>query len=298
MQNYFSLLVILTFSILGCQENNGDLSETTASIIVEEPLIDSLGPFSLVVNGRIQSGFRNKAEKKVIPAIFDMAGAFYGKTAPVVLGSEHGFCDSSGTIIYPLIDLKFETISNEWNPFSSIIGNSEGLFLVRDTSNLLGYVNSHGEIVIPCEFDEAQAFIEGFAAVSKPKEGFGFINTSGALIVPFKYDTVHQFNEGMATVKLGNNYGFVNTNGELALPTDYKSATIFMNGYAIVSDTESDDSYYYINQKGEKIINDFYERALPFMNGQAAVNKNDTTLIINEKGEILEVIDGNLFDGC
>ena len=51
----------------------------------------------------------------------------------------------------------------------------------------VGFIYSTGRLVIPCEYDNASYFSEGFAPVEKNGK-WGFIDTNGRLVIPCEYE--------------------------------------------------------------------------------------------------------------
>lgn len=113
---------------------------------------------------------------------------------------------------------------------------SGGLACVQQ-GDKYGYINTAGELVIPCTWEWAGDFCEGRAWVQQ--DGlFGYIDATGKLIAPCLWDGAYDFSEGMALVYTGDFsnqlYGFLNLEGELVLPCQYEYATSFQNGMAYV----------------------------------------------------------------
>lgn len=72
------------------------------------------------------------------------------------------------------------------------------------------------------QYDELYPFSEGMAAVKKDDK-FGFINTKGELVIPCQYQYAGQFKEGLACVvkdEENNNISFIDAKGEI-LHTEY-----------------------------------------------------------------------------
>lgn len=154
-------------------------------------------------------------------------------------------------------------------PVYRLIGDfKEGLarvytkeFSIYNDGPIAGYMNPKGEIVIPLEFDGAQDFSEGYAAVmrapSREEDTFrnpqkwAFIDKQGKPICGFDYDKVGSFSDGMAKVHLETKgYGFINTSGELVIPCQYTEAGDFVNGKAQV---KSYDKVSWIGKDGQPI---------------------------------------------
>ena len=87
-----------------------------------------------------------------------------------------------------------------------------GLIKVR-LDGKYGFINKDGEEIIPCKYEDADAFSDGLAKV-KSAEGWGFVNENGEEIIPCKYEEACGFSEGLAGVKSADGWGFVNENGE------------------------------------------------------------------------------------
>ena len=68
------------------------------------------------------------------------------------------------------------------------------------------------------QYDELNQFSEGLAAVKKDDK-FGYIDTKGELVVPCQYQYAGQFKEGLACV-VNDNISFIDAKGEL-LHTNY-----------------------------------------------------------------------------
>lgn len=67
-----------------------------------------------------------------------------------------------------------------------------------------GFCDVNKTIIIPIQYEWAEPFSEGLAAVKKNGR-FGFINKQGKVIIDFKYDYAKKFEGGLAQVR--NNKG-------------------------------------------------------------------------------------------
>ena len=84
----------------------------------------------------------------------------------------------------------------------------------------MGYVDKNGQIKIPCRFDYAFGFSEGFAAV-KNDIGWGYIDENGHTIIPHKFEQVKSFSEGLAGVAIGDKWGYIDRSGEIRIKPEY-----------------------------------------------------------------------------
>ena len=157
-----------------------------------------------------KSGYKNQMGKIVIPAKFRIAGDFSKNNLASVL-DDVGWC---------YINKKGEVVIR--SPF--IFDNGADYFeegLVRIVSSgKIGFADQRGKIIIQPQFDYAQSFREGIAAVclechtekadaehSMMVGGrWGYINRRGRIIVPVEYQRVeHFFENGTGRVLRSNN---------------------------------------------------------------------------------------------
>ena len=114
-----------------------------------------------------------------IDLIFDDAGRFYDKLAPVCLDGKWGFIE-----YYDSRNWK-EAIPFQYD-YARDFG--EGLAPVS-LNGKWGYINNVGQNVIPFEYEDALSFFEGLAAVQLNNK-WGFIDANNNIIIPFKYDNI------------------------------------------------------------------------------------------------------------
>ncbi|RZJ75177.1 MAG: WG repeat-containing protein, partial [Flavobacterium sp.] len=188
-----------------------------------------------------------------------------------------------------------------------------------------GFIDKTGKLVIPCKYDVAYDFENGFSIVishTSPgvNDKYGFINKAGKEITPIKYDFAGKFEGGRALVKLDKKYGFIDERGKEVIPVIYEDANSFEeddlttvkldgqwfvidknnNRKATLTDVESVSSFTdglasvkvagkpghgYIDRKGKIVIEPKYDLAFYFNEGLAAVEIADRHGIINKKGE-------------
>ncbi len=88
--------------------------------------------------------------------------------------------------------------------------------LEADGFELLGEIN----------WDNANDFSEGLAGVKKDGK-WGFINTDGELVIPCIYDSVGAFSEGLCAVQTGYAWNYIDTEGNVAVKAILKRQTNF-----------------------------------------------------------------------
>lgn len=159
----------------------------------------------------------------------------------------------------------------------------EGLLPVK-MDGKWGYINTNGDIVIPCKYDYAFSFSEGLARIEQNGR-IGFINTEGEEVIPSSFSQAGNFSDGRAYVTFDNIlWGYINTSGEIIIPIQYQWAQEFSEGLAAV---RNDSGYGYINTAGDVVIDFKYELALSFSEGLAWVEIGDKLGCINSNGYLI-----------
>ena len=121
----------------------------------------------------------------------------------IAVNTPHGvgyFADSEGNKLFN-------------KQFEEVCEFSEGLARVKQNEKW-GFINTQGEVVIPCIYDNAWRFFEGLAAVEQ-NDKWGFINTKGEVVIPCIYDFAWAFSEGLAEVKQNGKGSIINKEGKV-----------------------------------------------------------------------------------
>ncbi len=126
----------------------------------------------------------------------------------------------------------------------------EELIPFRNENDKWGYKNKKGEIVIEPQFDYADDFSEGLAAI-KIGGKWGYINKEGKYVINPEFDKVDYFSEGLAAVKIRGKWGYINTEGKFVIEPKFDWVSPFSKGLAEV---KVGDKNYYINKKGEIVL--------------------------------------------
>jgi hypothetical protein len=165
-------------------------------------------------------GYKNETGKLVIPCKFAFVSEFSDGLAAVNQGGKVGF------------DSKY---NNEY-------------FV---NGGKWGYIDLSGKLVIPCKFDEADSFYDGYAIVGKGGKKT-FIDKSGKELTPYMYEMMNPFSEGLAVVAKGDPlvFSYIDKTGKEVIAGDYSAAANFFKGKARVTRY---GAVYYINTKGERL---------------------------------------------
>lgn len=132
----------------------------------------------------------------------------------------YGFMDIEGTILSePVFYVESEYLFD-------LHHYSEGMLIVSNEEDKYGYLNEQGQLHIPCLYDSAQSFDNGYAVVRREDQRYR-IDKSGKLteiIEPdYPFDEVQDFHNGLAAARKGDKWGFINPKGEMILDVKYQA---------------------------------------------------------------------------
>ncbi len=280
-----TVLILMALVIIGCA-NKGKKSEKTQD--AEKADID---PFLKLAK---------------VAADADWLYDFSEGLAAFKKGDKIGVVNKNGDIVLQstVYDGRM-SIAGKGQEFYNPLLFIEGLALVRkggyydENGNIdkpwkYGYIDKNGKEIIPCTFDDARSFSEGYAVVYKDGKG-GVIDKSGKQVVPYKYDMISDFSEGLAKIETDDGrIGFINTKGEEVVPIKYLSSgsTDFSEGFAAVGVDYGDYAKCgYIDKTGKVVIEPVYDLAGMFHDGRACVMKDGKYGYIDTKGhEVIPLI--------
>lgn len=160
-------------------------------------------------------GFVDMDNNFIIPPIYDYTSSFHEGLAaviPTLIGKKankkqlFGFVNRNNEVLIPP---NFNIANGHF---------SEGLCCIWDNGN--GYMDTKGEVVIPCEYLVGENFSDGLASVQLKKNNkHGFINRDGNMVIKPKFEHVERFENGIAKVTIGKDHavykeGYINKDGE------------------------------------------------------------------------------------
>jgi hypothetical protein len=160
----------------------------------------------------------------------------------------------------------------------------------NNQTNLYGYVDTTGKIIIRCQYENAYPFSEGLAVVVKNAK-YGFIDKTGKEAIPLKYEEASKFSEGLAVVKLSGKNGFIDSSVRIVVSPQFERAcwvSDFSEGLAAAYLSPGDVGGY-IDIAGKMILPATYNYAGAFSEGLALVQPLGQTKygFIDKKGKII-----------
>lgn len=141
----------------------------------------------------------------------------------------------------------FSVQAKEQNPLYSYVDSK---------TDLCGFVDKNGKVVIDPAYDTVCDFSDGLAAVQNSDGKWGFIDKTGKVVVPLVYRMCGDFSEGLASVETEDEkWGYVNTQGNIVIAPEYIGVSAYSEGLACVR-TKSGKygKYGYIDKKGKMVI--------------------------------------------
>ncbi len=173
-------------------------------------------------------GYIKKDGEVAIPFIYDDANPFINGRAEVTLGGERLCIDADGTVVF-----RFSDIERDPDPGEELL-LWEGDLICIIRGGKLGYVDIHGNTVVPFIYDDPW----GNGYPSFPQEGLiavcrggrpGYVDLSGAEVIPAElpYDFATGFHGMHAVVGVRGaggeawRYGLIDRAGREAVPPIY-----------------------------------------------------------------------------
>lgn len=153
-----------------------------------------------------------------------------------------------------------------------------------------GYRDERGEIAVDFQFDEAQPFADGLAAVclrgENGKEAWGFVSPEGKMTVPAEYDGARSLEDGVGALLSEGKWAYVDQEGILLTGFHYEEAGPFREGIALVRRGGRMEA---VNERGRILFTADASEGLPFSAGVAVMREKESGAwgVYDENGNLL-----------
>lgn len=205
-----------------------------------------------------------------------------GRSSRPVLVDRWGYFDRTGKLVIPTLF------------HAGLSRFSEGLAAVQpDELGKMVYIDTSGNVVIAHQFDRAEAFSEGLAAVQMGDK-WGFVDHYGQLVVTPQFEAVGAFSDGYAVAVVNGKAGYVDHKGQIAVQPRYSEAEPFSEGLAAVCCEGGKTGY--IDRTGSFAIPAKYPGARvggPFSEGVALVSMKNESVYIDRSGRVIAPVGGD-----
>jgi hypothetical protein len=218
-------------------------------------------------------GFLNTHGKLAIPAIYEKVTVFNGGFASVQRDGKFFVIDKNGAEFQ--VDAPGIADLNDF---------SEQLASFKTSSDLVGFVDGAGKVVVEAQFKAAGDFYGGMAWAKNTAGKVGFINPSGDWVLEPQFDAGKNFDpvSGLVRVKTGEIWAYVNKAGEIFFMNDTDLFEDFMDGLAR---GRKNGKFGYFNEKMEWAIQPQFDGARDFKNGYGSVKQNNLWGVVDSKGD-------------
>ena len=138
--------------------------------------------------------------------------------------------DTSGQIVTTIPGSQYSTQGGLFH-ISNHGVDPNGLIEVADiNTKLIGQINVHGDLVIPCQFEHLFYAGEGlYQAYQNDK--YGYLDQTGMVVIDYLYGSANPFGDGLAIVSTnGVGYGCIDKTGKMVIPAEYDSIYLFNYG--------------------------------------------------------------------
>ena len=241
-------------------------------------------------------GYIDKTGAMQVPLKYDSAGPFSEGLALVRVADRYGYIDKSGRQVIPLsFDIsRIEGARNDnpdWDFTQTVLTPlefSEGL-AVASRDGKFGFIDKSGKFVIEPVYMRADAFNQGFAAVTPFPAAVGgrtFIDKRGKVVVPSSKDCI-DFSEGVflaanGKYDSGRRLFYLGEDGKKSINQDFADARIFSEGLAAVAPhfdaANENKAYGYVDKNGKIVIEPGFDisgnnLAGNFRHGRAVVSR-------------------------
>src|SRR5713101_4041743 len=149
-----------------------------------------------------------------------------------------------------------------------------------------GFIDKAGRVVIPIEWDDDRTwhrFSEGLAPVERVGK-WGFIDKTGNTVIALRWENALWFHEGLAAVKLGGKWGFINKTGNTVIALQWEEVAEFHEGLAAV---QRGGKWGFVDKSGRVAISPTWDDARDFSEGTAVVGSNDKWGLIDKNGKMV-----------
>ncbi len=145
----------------------------------------------------------------------------------------------------------------------------------------IGYINKSGILVIPLEYNDGQAFVQGCALV-KQNTGWGAINKHNQQLIPFEYQSMYSNGDKLMIAAKNRKFGVFNNTGKSVIPVEYPWIDFLSShGFSVYNK----EKYAYYDSTGTKNTGFTYDKINDFSENRAAVCKNNRYGFINKQAK-------------
>ena len=153
-------------------------------------------------------------------------------------------------------------------------------------TELYGMLSVTGEVVVEPKYEQLYLFTKDGLARFCDHRRWGFVNTDGEEVIPAQYEEANNFSEGLAAVKVDGLWGFIDTTGEMVIEPQVTGVQEgFKYSRCVIYDNQNVGV---IDREGKMVIPcDYTEIELTCENYFIARGANSKHSIVDNSGKVL-----------
>jgi hypothetical protein len=153
-----------------------------------------------------------------------------------------------------------------------------------------GYVNIHGKIIVPIEYDEIKNYKNGLVQVSK-KGKWGILDVAkGTYVKNLIYDSAPKqaFNDETYFVETEGKIGIIKYTGEEIYPQELTGFRNYPNSHLLF--VKKDGLWGLLNDKGEWFLDPIYQKVESAYENMFVVAYNDKFALVDAEGKLIAYV--------
>lgn len=220
-------------------------------------------------------GFISASGDTLINPVYEEVSEFSEGFACVKFNGKRQFIDRQGN----LLKLASTVSTGIKNLFSKSYFY-DGFAVVEDINGKKGYIDKSGNLVISYQFENADGFKEGFAAV-KQNGKWGYIDKTGKIVVRPNYDYAADAENGHMYVAKNSKWGVIDKTGKEIVRPEYDVVMDCGKNFLF----KYDSKWICVDPSGNEIFSKNYNEVQDFSEGLAAVSINKKWGFIDTLGK-------------
>ena len=153
-------------------------------------------------------------------------------------------------------------------------------------TELYGMLSVTGEVVIEPKYEHIDLFSDEGLARFCDHGRWGFVNTDGEKVIPAQYENANNFSEGLAAVKVDGVWGFIDTSGEMVIEPQFEGVQSgFLYGRCVF---QSGMLQGLLDKTGNVIVEAQYEEIILSCEDYFITSENNDTFgVIDRDGQVV-----------
>lgn len=205
----------------GYVDKNGQITDHREFTVDNNELIpiQQAFPQNGMPFGYVKYGYMNHNGQIAIPLRFDSAGNFKEGLAKVGIKDQYGYIDASGQFAIPI---QFDA-ADDFNDGVALVKKGGKLFYVDKSGQVIISSEITAQYYQVYDFCEglARVFIKDVSDGTSLTGKYGFIDKHGQLAIPIQFEEASDFQEGLAAILISGKFGFIDKNGQLVIAAQF-----------------------------------------------------------------------------